>query len=56
MSQNKKIMATQRKTFDKNCSSSHWDVPRGAADGRGSPILKVDVKNPNGKAPMPNDI
>lgn len=55
-SQQKKRMATHRNTFDRNCSSSYWGVPRGAALGLGSPKLKVDVKNPNGKAPIPNDM
>jgi len=43
--------ANHRKTFDKNCSSICCGVPRGAALGRGSPKLNVDVKKPKGKAP-----
>lgn len=50
------IIASQRKSLDKYCSSKYCGVPWGAALGRGSPKLKVEVKNPNGNAPIPNDM
>lgn len=53
MSHKRKMTATQRKTFERYCSSSYCAVPRGAALGLGSPMLNVDVKNPKGNAPMP---
>lgn len=56
ISHNTNKMATHRNIFDKNCSSSYWAVPRGAALGLGSPKLNVDVNTPNGKAPMPKDM
>lgn len=49
-------IANHKNIFDKNCSSICCWVPRGAALGLGSPKLNVDVKKPNGKAPIPNDI
>lgn len=54
-SQMTQITASHRNTFDKNCSSRCCEVPRAAALGRVSPMLNVDVKKPNGNAPMPNE-
>lgn len=51
-----KRKATQRNTFDKNCSSSYCGVPLGDPLGLCSPKLREDVKNANGKAPIPNDM
>jgi len=50
------ITANHKNTLDKNCSSAYCGVPLGAALGRVSPKLKVDVKKANGKVPMPNDM
>lgn len=56
MSQAMNITANHKKSFDRNCSSMCCCVPLGAGLGLASPKLNVDVKNPNGKAPMPNDM
>ena len=53
-----KRTATQRKTFDKNWSSSNCGVPGCwpcglATPGLPSLKLKFDAKKPNGNAPIP---
>lgn len=55
-SQVRKTMASHKNIFDRNCSSICCCVPLGDALFLGSPKFNVDVKNPNGKAPMPKDI
>lgn len=54
-SQKIKMMATQRKTLDKNCSSASCGEP--CAGGAGLPSLKLNVeaKIPKGKAPIPKE-
>lgn len=50
------IIDNHKNIFDKKCSSSYCGVPRGAALGRVSPKLNVDVKNANGNVPIPKDM
>lgn len=50
------MIANHRNNFDKNCSSKCCCVPRAAGLGLGSPKLNVEVKKPNGNAPIPNDM
>lgn len=55
ISHEKNMSATQRKTLDKNCSSSYWAVPCCCCgplrfEGLMSLKLKLEAKNPKGKA------